>query len=233
MADQTYTEENSESMATRMNGPAEPAAPGTAIPPSLDPARAAKLAEEIDLAEALLLPNPGALYTAGEQVSIPIVTRTTPLEFFRAHPTIRMTLKMLTPNKGGLGAPTYAVMPAAEGLLARYKFEPFLATLYPIVIASTPLSYKLMTVKHPPDGREWDMYNLSRKTILEQSVSQWLAIRSFQGGYHACSPDPLAEFPEPVFPDYDEHEWLKRSLGVSDLIIGDENHHVFKAIRRL
>jgi hypothetical protein len=207
--------------------------PEAAATPFLDEPRAAALVEEIDLAEALLLPNPEVLDATGEQLSIPVVSKTSALEFFRAHPTIRMTLKMLAPNKGELGSFTYAVLPAAEGPLLRHKLEPYLATLYPIVIDSNPLSYKLMEVKLPPAGRNWDQYNLSRKLVLEKSVDRWVAMRSFRGGYHACDPDPAAEFPEPVFPDWTQHEWLKRSLGVMDLIIHNETHSVFRALRRL
>jgi hypothetical protein len=213
-----------ESVVTKLNG---------AGLSELDAARAAKLEQEVDLAEALLIPNPESLNTTAEQLSIPVVSKTSPLEFFRTHPTLRLTLRMLTPNKGELGAFTYAVMPAAEALLARHHFEPYAATLFPIVIDSRPMTYKLMTVKLPPPGREWDNYNLSRKVALDIAVDRWIAMRSVRGGYEGCDPDPAAEFPEPVFPDWTAHEWLRRSLGVADLIIGGEDHHVFKAIKHI
>jgi hypothetical protein len=200
---------------------------------SLDPDRATKLDQEVDLAEALLQPNPEALSATGQQLSIPVVSKLSPLEFFRTQPTMRLTLKMLTPNKGELGAFTYGVMPDAEGALARYRFEPYLATLFPIVIDSRPMTYKLVMVKLPPAGREWDHWNLSRKLALEMAVDKWIAIRSIRGGYEACEPDPAAEFPEPVFPDWSANEWLKRSLGAADLIIHNEEHHVFRAIKHL
>jgi hypothetical protein len=164
---------------------------------------------------------------------VPVVTKTSPLEFFRTQPELRLTMRMLTPNKGELGAFTYAVMPQAEGLLARYRFEPYVATLYPVVIACKPPLYKLVQVKLPPSGRNWDQYNLSRKLCLETAVHKWIAMRTFAGGYQSCDPDPQATFPEPVFPDWSAHEWLQRSLGAQDLIINDDTHSVFKAIRHL
>jgi hypothetical protein len=203
-------------------------------PPAIsDPSKAAALNRNIDLAEALLLPNPEMLDTTGEQLSIPIVTKTTPLEFFRTHPTLRLTLKMLTPNKGELGAHDYAVMAAAEPALLRYRFEPYLATLYPIAVDGRPLSYRLMKVTWPADGRQWDQWNLSRRVALETAIDRWIAMRRIKNGYEACEPDPQAKFPEPVFPDWTAHEWLRKSLGVADLIIFDEDHEVFRAIKHL
>jgi hypothetical protein len=186
-----------------------------------------------DLAEALLLPNPATLAVIGQMLVIPVVTKPGALEFFRTHPDLRLTLKMVTPNKGEIGAHTYAVLPAMEGVLARYKFEPYVATLYPIVIDSRPLTYKLVIVKPPPAGRDWDNYNLTRKLALDMAVDKWIAMRSIRGGYEACDPDPEAKFPDPVFPDYTASEWLQKSLGVTDLIIRDESHPVLKEIRHL
>lgn len=84
-----------------------------------------------------------------------------------------------------------------------------------------------------PQGREWDNWNLSKKLGLDMAVEKWLALRSIKVGYEGCEPDPAAVFPEPEFPDWDANEWLKRSLGAADLIIRDEDHHVFAAIRHL
>jgi hypothetical protein len=186
-----------------------------------------------DLAAALLLPNPATLAATGQMLVIPVVTKPGPLEFFRTHPDLRLTLKMVTPNKGEIGAHNYAVLPAMEGVLARYKFEPYVATLYPIVIDSRPLTYKLVMVKPPPAGRDWDNYNLTRMLALDMAVEKWIAMRSIRGGYEACDPDPEAKFPDPVFPDYTASEWLQKSLGVTDLIIRDESHPVLKEIRHL
>jgi hypothetical protein len=185
------------------------------------------------IASSLLLPDPATLAATGQMLVIPIVAKPNPLEFFRTHPDVRLTLKMVTPNKGVLGANTYAVMPEAEGILARYRFEPFVATLYPIVIDSRPLTYKLVMVKPPNGGRDWDNYNLTRKLALDKAVHQWIAMRSIKGGYEACEPDPAAKFPDPVFPDYTLDEWVEKSLVVTDLIIRDDTHPIFKEIRHV
>jgi hypothetical protein len=190
-------------------------------------------AEVEDLARQLLLPNPETLTATGQMLVVPVVSKPGPLEFFRTHPKLRLTLKMVTPNKGEIGAHTYAVAPAMEGILARYRFEPFIVTLYPIVIDSKPLVYKLVSVKPPADGRDWDNWNLSKKLALDMAVNKWIALRSIRGAYEACEPDPAAQFPDPMFPDWSESEWLHKSLAVTDLIIRDENHSIFKEIRHL
>jgi hypothetical protein len=191
-----------------------------------------QLRPDLDLAAALLLPNPDVLEARGEQLAIPVVNKPGPLEFFRTHSSLRLTLKMVTPNKGEVGAFSYAVMPAAEPLLQRYRFEPSPVTLYPIIIDSRPPVFKLVSVKLPR-GREWDGWNLSKKLGLDMAVDRWLALRTIKSGYEACLPDPAAEFPAPEFPDWSPHEWLQRSLGAADLIVRDETHHVFDAIRHL
>src|SRR5271166_3463740 len=149
-----------------------------------------------DLARQLLLPNPATLTAIGQMLVAPVVPKPGPLEFFRCHPDLRLTLKMVMPHKGEPGAHTYAVAPAVEGILARYRFEPFVATLYPICIDSKPLTYKLVLVKPPTDGRDWDNWNLSKKLALDMAVGKWIAMRPIRGGYEACEPDPAAQFPE-------------------------------------
>jgi hypothetical protein len=186
-----------------------------------------------ELARQLLQPNPSTLAATGQLLVVPLVSKPGPLEYFRTHPNLRLSVKMVTPNKGELGAHTYAVWPTAEGILARHRFEPFLATLYPIVIDSRPLVYKLVMVKPPAEGRDWDNWNLSKKLALDLAVDKWIALRSVRGGYEACDPDPAAQFPEPKFPDWSPAEWLHKSLGVTDLIIKDESHPIFKEIRHL
>jgi len=69
-------------------------------------------------------------------------------------------------------------------------------------------------------------------------VDKWLAMRSVGNGYEKCDADPEASFHEPadgrsLFPDWSEHEWLNRCLGVADLIVWDGDHEVFKLIRHL
>lgn len=200
---------------------------------SLDELRASKVAAELDLAAELLLPNPESLATTAQQLTIQVVAKPGPLEFFRCHPTVRLTLKMLTPNKGELGAHTYAVLPAAEPLLARYRFEPHLATLYPIVIDSRPPVVKLVMVKLPQQGRDWDNYNLSKKVALDMAVEKWVALRPIKGGYEGVEPHPDAVFPDPIWPDYSSNDWLNKSLGAADLVIRDASHDVFRAIQHL
>jgi hypothetical protein len=187
-----------------------------------------------DLARQLLLPNPATLTATGQMLVVPLVSKPGRLEFFRSHPDLRLTLKMVTPHQGEIGAHTYAVAPAVEGVLARYRFQPFVATLYPICIDSKPLTYKLVLVKPPADGRDWDNWNLSRKLALEVAVGKWVAMRPLPGGgYEACDPDPAAQFPEVSFPDWSPSDWLHKSLGVTDLVIKDETHPIFKEIRHL
>ena len=188
------------------------------------------LKPDLDLTTELLLPNPDTLQARGQQIVNPVVSKPGPLEFFRTHPTLRLTIKMVTPNKGELGAHSYAVLPAMEPVLARYRFEPSTVTLFPVVIDSRPPTYKLVSVKHPR-ARDWDNWNLSKKLGLDMAVGEWLALRSIKGGYEACKPDPAAAFPEPDFPDWGPNEWLQRSLDAADLIIRDESHHVLAAIR--
>lgn len=191
-----------------------------------------QLKPELNLAEQLLLPNPVELETHGQQLLVPVVSKPGPLEFFRTHPTLRLTIKMVTPNKGELGAFSYAVLPNAEPALLRYRFEATPVTLFPITIDSRPPVFKLVSVKLP-QGREWDNWNLSKKLALDKAVGQWVAIRPIKVGYEACDPDPAAVFPEPEFPDWTANDWLERSLGAADLVIKDDTHHVFDAIRHL
>jgi hypothetical protein len=140
-------------------------------------------------------------------------------------------MPMVTPKKGALGAHTYAVMPSVMPYLAREMIEPFNATLFPIVIASRLLSYKLVLVKTPSGGKEWDAWNLSKKLALDEAVTVWRAIRTVSGGYRACPPNAAAVLPEEAeFPDYSNGEWIHKSLGVADLIVRDDTHPMFKEI---
>jgi hypothetical protein len=182
------------------------------------------------LAEELLLPNPDALGSTGEQLVIPIVKKPGDLEFFRTRPTIRLTLQMVTINKGDIEESDLVVAPSAEGLLLRHRLTPFVVTLYPIVIDSKPLTYKLVKVKLPPRGRKWDNFNLVRKVALDAAVNNWKAMRSIKGGYEGCDPDPAAVFPEPVFPDWEPGDWIDKSVEVMELVIRDESHPVFDDI---
>jgi hypothetical protein len=203
---------------------------------NLDDARAAKLGQKRGLAAALLRPAPETLNVTGEQVAIDIITTTETTEFFRAHASLRLTLPEFNPRPRDLDSGSYAVLPEAEPLLLRYKVQPTLVTLFPIVIGSTPPVHKLMRIKHPRNGRRWDNFNLTRKLCLDRSVGEWLAIRVLPsgGGYQWDFPDPEAKFSEPTFPDWDEDEWLQRSYGAKDLILpGDLEHEVFKALRGL
>jgi hypothetical protein len=84
-----------------------------ALPNGADSVRE-QLKPDIDLAAALLLPNPDVLESRGQQLAIPVVNKPGPLEFFRTHPSLRLTLKMVTPDKGQPGAHSYAVLPAVE-----------------------------------------------------------------------------------------------------------------------
>jgi hypothetical protein len=186
-----------------------------------------------ELARQLLQPNPATLAATGQLLVVDVVKKPGPLEFFRTHPSMRLSVRMVCPNKGEIGAHDYAVLPAAEGLLARHRFEPFLCTLYPIVIDARPLVYKLVQVKPPSDGRDWDHWNLSRKLALDMAVDRWIAMRPIRGGYEACEPDPAAEFPEPKFPDWSLPEWLHKSFVVTDRIIRDESHPIFKEIKHV
>ena len=74
-----------------------------ALPNGADSVRE-QLKPDIDLAAALLLPNPDVLELRGQQLAIPVVNKPSPLEFFRTHPSLRLTLKMVTPDKGQPGA---------------------------------------------------------------------------------------------------------------------------------
>jgi hypothetical protein len=202
--------------------------------PPLGDAEAAALGKKMDLAAALLLPNPDTLVSAGEQIVVPVVSKLAPSEFFRTHPTLRLTLNLFTPNREDIDAHDYAVLPNALPLLARYRLQPSMVTLLPVVVGSKPLAYKLVRVKHPAAGRKWDDWNLSRRQALERAVHEWIALRSIPRGFEWVLPDPEAEFPEPVFPEWSENDWLQRSFGAQDLVLpGDENHAVFRALRGL
>jgi hypothetical protein len=206
-----------------------------AIVTNLDEARASKLEAMQDLASQLLQPNPESLNTDAEQIAVQVVKKLDPNMFFRTHPELRLTLKLVSPGRESFENSEYAVLPAAEPILLRHKLTPRLATLYPIVINTQPLTYRLMQVKQPINGRQWDNGNLTRKLALDKAVEEWLAIRSSPGGgYEWVRPHPEASFPEPVFPAWDANEWLVRSFGAQDLILGgDENHPVFKSLSGL
>jgi hypothetical protein len=186
-----------------------------------------------DLARELLLPNPTGLTANGRTLVVQITDKPGPLEFFRCHPEIRLTVKMVTPRKGDMGATSYGVVPSAEPLLIRHHFEPYVATLYPIVIDSNPPIYKLIKVKPPSGGRDWDNWSLSKRLALDIAVDKWIAIRSATGAYQACDPDPNAEFPEVVWPDWTEGDWLHKSLVVTELLIRGPDHPIFKDILHL
>ena len=207
--------------------------PNGADAPTVPPETAAKVEKTVNLAKKLLLPNPASLLATAEQVVVPVVKAPGPLEFFRTHPSIRLCVPMVTPAKGTIGADTYAVMPEAIGLLAQYNFHPKVVTLFPIVVASNPPSFKLVMVTTPSDGRKWDAWSLSRKQVLDIGVERWIAMRPVSGGYGVGYPDPGAKFPEPAFPDWDDDEWLQRSLAAADLVIYDGSHEIFKEIRHL
>jgi hypothetical protein len=206
-----------------------------AIVTNLDEARASKLEAMQDLASQLLQPNPETLNTSAEQIIVPVVTKLDPTQFFRTHPELRLTLKLVSIGGDVFENFERAVLREAEPLLLRHKLRPFLATLYPVVIHTQPFTYRLMRVKLPSTGRRWDNWNLSRKQALDKAVGEWIALRSLPGGgYEWETPDPAAIFPEPIFPPWDANEWLMRSFGAQDLILGDdENHPVFKSLRGL
>jgi hypothetical protein len=194
---------------------------------------APSLKEIVDRASKLLIATPEVLLAAtGEQVLIPVISKPDPLEYFRTHPTMRLTMAMVEPRKGSISSRTYAVEAEAQSLLLKHKILPFAATLFPIVIDSKPLSHKLVRVRLPGRGG-WDNYNLTRKLVLDRGVNEWIAMRMEAGGYVAVPPHPEATFPAPVFPDWDENEWLQRSLYAADLVISDGNHEVFREIQHL
>jgi hypothetical protein len=202
---------------------------------NLDEARADKLEAVQNLASQLLQPNPEVLNTSAEQISVPVVTKLDPTQFFRTHPELRLTLKLVSPGRESFENFEYAVLPAAEPLLLRHKLAPYLATLYPVLVHTQPFTYRLMRVKHPANGRRWDNWNLTRKLALDKGVGEWIAFRTIPGGgYEWVMPHPEAIFPEPAFPAWDANEWLMRSFGAQDLIMGgDENHPVFKSLSGL
>jgi hypothetical protein len=212
--------------------PNTPARGNGAVPPVDFNDAIEKLKPVEDLAKLLLMPSPSTLSSAGEVLAIPVISKPGPLEYFRTHPDLRLTLEMVCPNKGDISALNYGVMPAARASLARHHIEPFTVTLYPIVICSQPLVYRLVMVKLP-SGPRWDNWNLTKKIALDKAVTQWVALRSIKGGYWACDPDPEAVFPDPEFPGYTAHDWLQKSLGVQDQIIRDDSHPVFKEIKHL
>src|SRR5262249_22342646 len=112
--------------------------------------------------------------------------------------------------------------------------RPALVTLYPIVLDTKPFTYRLMRIQQPSDGRKWDDWNLSRKLALERAVEEWIALRSIPRGFEWVRPDQEAEFPDPIFPNWDEEGWLERSFGAQGLILGnDENHPLYRALRGL
>ena len=185
-----------------------------------------------ETARKLLKDAPSALTDTGHQTVIPLVNVPQQLLRFRTHPTLRLTLPMVCPGKGSLGALTYAVMPEAEPYLARELIEPFLATLFPIMIASRPITYALVMVKLPADGKKWDNWALTKKLVLDEAVSDWRSMRKAPGGgYQAKTPNPTWAPPvDAEFPDYSEAQWLHLSLGVTDLIVHDGTHPMFQEI---
>lgn len=212
------------------NNPIPLHATNGATPPTPAPdIAAAKPA--LDWGKALLKDSPTALIVADtERVLIEVVKKTGDFEFFRAHATVRLTLDMVTPGKDEIGAPDYALLPHMAHVLGRHKIEPYLVTLYPVCVDTRPLTIKLVMVKHPRDGLRWDSYNLSKKRCLDAAVDRWIAMRREGKTYAICPPHLSVEFPDPVFPDYEPHEWLDRSLGAAGLIICNEDHEVFKKL---
>ena len=136
---------------------------GSMPPPSAS--EAARIADLDREAKELLHPSPSALTVTGHMTVIPVVSKPLPHEFFRTHPVLRFSMPMVTPKKGALGAHTYAVMPTALPYLAREMIEPFMATLFLIVIAARPLIYKLILVKTPSDPLA--RLDLKRKIISD------------------------------------------------------------------
>jgi hypothetical protein len=178
-------------------------------------------------ARELLQDNPDALTATGHQTVIPVVKKTGQFEFFRTDPTVRLTMPMVVLKKGG--DRVYAVMPAAIPCLARVGIEPFLMTLYPVVIKTRPLSDKLVWIKLP-SGRDWEPWTLSRRRVLDEAVGAWKAMRIIGESYGAFDPGPKFISVEPVFPDYTEAEWIDKSLKAADLIIRDDAHPLFEEL---
>jgi hypothetical protein len=206
----------------------------TELPPSLDSERINQLNKVVGLAAALLRPNPGTLTVAkGEQQAIPVVKSLGASEFFRTHPSLRFSLDMVAPNKGAIDADDFAFLPEAEGEIACHRLTPFLVTLYPLVVFANPLVYKLVKVKQPPEGRQWDIWNQSRALVLEDAVGRWISIRpSDGGGYQSFPPDHPGKYPvDAEWPNWDADEWLRRSVERGGLLIKDGGHHVFQIAR--
>lgn len=92
---------------------------------NLDEARAEKLQAMQDLASQLLQPNLEALNTNAEQIAVPVVAKLDPNMFFRTHPELRLTLKLVSIGRESFDNFEYAVLPAAEPILLRHKLTPF------------------------------------------------------------------------------------------------------------
>jgi len=215
---------------------------GATPPPSLDAEQQQALDNKISLAQRLLLPNPDELNAVATQLVIPIIKKTSPLEYFRTHPSMRLTMLMTAPDTAAIEPPIYGVMPEAVPPLKREKIQPEVYTLYPLVFDTKPLTYKLLQVKPPLSGKKWDGYNLGRRLAAEIAVDKWIAMRGIPGGYEACDPDPEAKFPEVVWPkkrsgdgwiEWSEDDWIEKSLGVTGQLIFDDTHEIFKQIRHL
>ena len=212
------------------------AKPNGSAPPPDGQGPAPRLAEDLrrmeETASKLLRPAPSALTDTGHQTVIPLLNVPQQLWKFRTHPTIRLTMPMVCPGKGNLGAHTYAVMPDAEPYLARESIEPFTASLFPIMIASRPITYALVMVRLPTDGKKWDNWALTKKLVLDEAVSDWRSMRRAPGGGYQAHP-PNSGWSRPIdaeFPDYSEAQWLHLSLGVTDLIVHDGTHSMFQEI---
>jgi hypothetical protein len=164
---------------------------GSTPPTNEDSQQAEDLRRMEETASKLLKDAPSALNDTGHQTVVPLVNVPQQLLRFRTHPTIRLTMPMVCPGKGNLGALTYAVMAEAEPYLARESIEPFLATLFPIMIASRPITYALVMVKLPADGKKWDNWALTKKLVLDEAVGDWRSMRRAPGGgYQAKVPNP-------------------------------------------
>lgn len=185
-----------------------------------------------ETAKQLLQPAPSALTETGHQTVIPLVNTPQQLQRFRTHPTMRLTLAMACPGKGNLGAHNYAIMPSVQAHLARENIKSFTATLFPIMLATRPITYALVLVKMPPGGKRWDNWSLTKKLVLDEAVEGWRSMRQAPGGgYCAHPPNPGWAAPAHAeFPDYSEAEWLHLSLGVTDLIVHDDTHSMFQEI---
>src|SRR5262249_31317044 len=116
---------------------------------------------------------------------------------------------------------------------ARHNMKFGRAVMYPVMVASAVPTYRLVPVKIPQAGGEWDEWSLSRKLLLEKAVDKWLAIRSLGNGYREGEPDPAAIFPEVVFPEWSVDDWLEHSFINGNLVLWDANHPILKEVLHL